>query len=273
MQTRIQTQNFSNGRAVRFHLLKKTYKYPKHIHQFAELIIPLENELEICVEGKSEILAPGNAAFVFPFQTHSFNSDKTNHLAILSFSESIIPDFFKQLNGMIGTRSVFTPRESSLKILIERMSENDDFELLDVKGCLYLILSDYVQSAELCQASTGNDLAIKVVNYIKDNLTENITLNGIAKTLNYNPNYLSKCIAERFGINLCTLIANIRADKAKYLLFETDKSGLEICYECGFGSERTFHRQFKAITGKTPSEYRSSLAFRTHINNGVIKYF
>ena len=38
-------------------------------------------------------------------------------------------------------------------------------------------------------------------------------------------------------------------DMARKLLVETDKPCLDICYECGFNSERNFERCFKKITG------------------------
>ena len=40
------------------------------------------------------------------------------------------------------------------------------------------------------------------------------------------------------------------------MLEATDKSSNQIAIECGFGSERTFHRQFKAYCGRAPQEYR-----------------
>ena len=269
----IQSQNFSTERAVRFQLLKKVYVYPKHIHQFAELVIPLENELKISVNGKEELLNVGDAAFVFPFQPHSYFSSKVNKLAIFVFSPYIIPDFFSKTENQVGTRAVFKPKDSTLRMFRDRILEKGDLELFDIKGCMYLILSDFLDSVELCESPTGNTIAVGVVNYIQENLTKNITLPGIAKALGYNPNYLSQCIADIFGINLCSLVASIRADKARYLLYETNKTALEICYECGFGSERSFHRQFKAITGRTPKEYREFMKYRGKMNHGVIKYF
>ena len=273
MQTRVQSQNFSNERVVKFQMLEKVYSYPKHIHQFAELVIPIENELEISVEGKREILKPGDAAFVFPFQPHSYKSSKVNKIAIFVFSPYIVPDFFNKTDKKVGTRAVFTPKESTLAMFRDRIFGKEDMELFDIKGCIYLMLNDFLESVELCESPAKNEIATGVVSYIRENLTENITLSQIAKTLGYNPNYLSQCISDVFGTNLCSLIANIRVDKARYLLFETDKTGLEICYECGFGSERSFHRQFKAITGRTPKEYRNFFESRAKIRHGTIKYF
>lgn len=273
MKAIVQSQNFSNERVVRFQLLNKIYTYPTHIHQFAELVIPLENELEISVDDKTEILSPGDAAFVFPFQPHSYKSNKVNKLAIFVFSPYMIPDFFNQTGDKVGTRAVFTPKNSTLEMFRERIIGRNNMELFDIKGCAYLILSDFLESVPLCDSPSKNEIAVSVVSYVRENLSGDITLSKIAKSLGYNPNYLSGCISDLFGTNLSMLIASIRVDKARHLLFETDKTGIEICYECGFGSERSFHRQFKAITGRTPMEYRHSFKGRGKINHGILKYF
>lgn len=272
MKTRIQSQNFGTERAVRFQLLDKVYTYPMHMHQYAELVICLGSPLSITVDGHTEELTQGKAAFVFPFQPHSYRSNCENHLALFVFSPSMIPDFFNNTIDKVGVGSVFTPKESTMAMFRDRIFEKGEFELFDIKGCIYLMLSDFLENTELRESSQDSSIAVGVVNYINKHITEKITLSTIAKTLGYNPNYLSQRIGDLFGINLCSLISNIRADKAKYLLIETKKTGLEICYECGFGSERSFHRQFKEITGSTPKEYRAKFTV-SKINHGIIKYF
>ena len=272
MKTRIQSNNFGTERAVRFQMLEKVYNYATHIHQYAELAIPLSGALEITVENRTQRLAPGQAAFVSPFQPHSYKSSEINKLAIFVFSPSMLPDLFNKTHGKVGKATVFTPKQSTLALFEERIFDREDFDLFEIKGILYLTLSDYLCATELYENSVDGTLSAEIVAYISEHITNEITLGALSKTLGYNQNYLSGRIKEIFGINLCTLIASIRADKAKYLLIETDKTGLEICYECGFGSERSFHRQFKTITGFTPKEYRSGLIYNK-VNYGVIKYF
>ena len=272
MPIRIQSRNFGTERAVRFQMLDKIYTYPTHMHQYAELAICLGDSLNVTVNGKTECLSEGEAAFVFPFQPHSYFSKSRNKLALFVFSPSMIPDFFNTVAGKVGSSAVFSPKESTLAMFRSRILEKADFELFDIKGCLYLVLSDFLEKTELCEATTDNSIAIGVVDYINKHIADKITLSDISRELGYNQSYLSERIGELFGINLCSLIANIRADKARYLLVETKKTGLEICYECGFGSERSFHRQFKEITGSTPKEYRSKFQV-SKINHGTIKYF
>ncbi len=271
---RVQSENFGNMRAIRFQMLTKQYIYPTHLHQYAELVIPLEGDLTVTVDGRMELLKAGKAAFICPFQPHSYHSSVVNKLALFVFSASMLSDFFTVFDGMVGNRTVFDPSEATLDAFKKRIYENPDFDLYDAKGCLYLALGDYLRGTELIPGFEDNNIAARVVSYINENITEKITLTDIARSVGYNPNYLSGCLQKIFGMNLCTLIASIRADKAKYLLWESEKTGLEICFECGFGSERSFHRQFKAITGKTPKEYKSQYVAKSEsINRGIIKYF
>ena len=71
-----------------------------------------------------------------------------------------------------------------------------------------------------------------------------------------NRNYLSKLFKEQQNINLHDFINEIRVQKAKSLLANTNMSLGEICDSTGFGSYRTFTRVFKQIEGVTALEYK-----------------
>jgi transcriptional regulator GlxA family with amidase domain len=51
-----------------------------------------------------------------------------------------------------------------------------------------------------------------------------------------------------------------RVERAMFLLVQTDRSVTEICFDVGFASLGTFSRTFRAIVGKSPSEYRLDTA-------------
>ncbi|WP_370733789.1 helix-turn-helix domain-containing protein [Paenibacillus dakarensis] len=51
-------------------------------------------------------------------------------------------------------------------------------------------------------------------------------------------------------------INRLRINKALWMLAESKLSILDISYECGFDSIRSFNRVFKQIMNTTPTEYK-----------------
>ena len=51
-----------------------------------------------------------------------------------------------------------------------------------------------------------------------------------------------------------------RVERAMFLLREGDGSVTDVCFAVGFNSLGTFSRTFKAIVGRSPSEYRRESA-------------
>lgn len=269
----IQSQNFSNEPEVRYQLTDRQYKLSNHIHQFAELLILLEGELDITVDGNTERILPGQAAFVYPFQKHGYYSDTVNRIALFTFSPALLPDLFKATDGTVGKSAVFTPDPSTLSAFKSKIIERDDFSQSSIKGCLYLAAGDYTEQTEFVKTSSQNNMSVAVITYINEHMTEELTLTSIANALGYSPKYLSNCIGKLFDMNLPTLIAAVRVNKAKYLLRETDKTGLEIMAECGFSTERSFHRQFKAVIGRSPKYIRRNYYKGAAIDQGIVKKF
>ena len=256
MKFRVQSDNFSNERTLKYQLIKRKYRFAPHIHQYAELVIPRSGTLTITVDDKTEQLSVGDAALIFPCQVHSYNSNEYNELDIFVFSPTLLPELLKGIDGMVGDSAVFTPHRSSLDILRSKIIENENFSVLDFKGALYLLLSDYFKCVSLGKSMKRYKLSAEIVKYICDNLSEKITLADISNKLGYAKSYVSSEIRSFFGDNLATLVSVIRLEKATRALCHTEKPCSEIALEFGFGSERSFCRQFKSIIGNTPTEYR-----------------
>ena len=81
MKLRVQSYNFSTENMIKYQMVKRKYHYAPHIHQFAELVIPIKGSLYISVNDVTEKLSVGQAAFVLPFQPHSYTSEEYNELA------------------------------------------------------------------------------------------------------------------------------------------------------------------------------------------------
>jgi len=77
-----------------------------------------------------------------------------------------------------------------------------------------------------------------------------------ASRLNLSPNYLSDMLNKLTGKTTQEYIHLQLVDKAKSLLWSTEKSISEVAYDLGFEHPSHFTKIFKAKTGKSPSEYR-----------------
>lgn len=98
--------------------------------------------------------------------------------------------------------------------------------------------------------------ADRIIEYIQDNLTRNLTYADICKELNYHKNSINKYIKQATGMSFAEYYISLRINKACQLLSMSEKTIGEIAEECGYSSVHFFSRQFKQKTGITPSDYR-----------------
>ena len=85
----------------------------------------------------------------------------------------------------------------------------------------------------------------------------------MAKTLGYNEKYLSHTLHNLTGIHFRRFVSFYRINCAKRLLVDDRCMNVsEIATNCGFNALNTFNREFKAIVGMTPGEYRKGYQHR-----------
>ena len=126
-----------------------------------------------------------------------------------------------------------------------------------------LISGDRKDEAE-ASSSPQNDMAWSAVKerIIADKLymTEGLTVEQLAGTLGVSKYTLSRCINNIEGVNFNTFIGRMRIDEAQAIMKEKhDIPFAELAITVGFSEQSNFSRQFKAITGFTPSEYRKRI--------------
>lgn len=89
-----------------------------------------------------------------------------------------------------------------------------------------------------------------------------LSLSILSTTLNVHPNYLSQVINEKENKNFFDYINNLRVEEFKKLVALPSNSQftiMSIAYECGFNSKSSFNKNFKKVTGQSPSTYLAEL--------------
>ncbi len=95
--------------------------------------------------------------------------------------------------------------------------------------------------------------------YMEANYPNDISLDGLARTLDFSPYYLSKLFKQHFGVSFIEYLTDLRVRVAKEYLADPTKSVREVGELVGYPNGNYFVKMFKKKTGLTPTEYRNSL--------------
>jgi AraC-like DNA-binding protein len=92
--------------------------------------------------------------------------------------------------------------------------------------------------------------------YLKPELTSQ----DLAEQLNISSKVLSQVINQGFNKNFFDYVNSYRCEKVKQLLLSADKkiTIIEAMYMSGFNSKSSFNKEFKKLTGQTPSEFKKN---------------
>ena len=96
----------------------------------------------------------------------------------------------------------------------------------------------------------------KSLSYIKEHLTEDLSLDKVAKSVSFSPIHFHNTFKTAVGKTLRDYIEEQRIKKATNLLLTTNYSLTQIAYECGFSSQSYFSYVFKKRYGVSPNKFR-----------------
>lgn len=147
--------------------------------------------------------------------------------------------------------------EASLSIHIPTP---DHFETINELNEVFFSLFDDIQMKLSMKRSTKQgDLIRKINDLIQTEYANpNLSLNWIADELDMSSIYLSRVYKQQTLATIVDVINNVRMERAKEHLENTDLSIVDIAVKSGYTSSSYFHRMFKKSFGVTPSDYRKT---------------
>lgn len=100
------------------------------------------------------------------------------------------------------------------------------------------------------------DIMQKVVNFVRDNYKNRITLEDAAAFVGLSRNYLSGIIKEELGMPFSDYVHSVRVEKSKELLPNPALGLAEIADLVGYSDQSYYTKAFTRITGVSPGKYR-----------------
>lgn len=142
--------------------------------------------------------------------------------------------------------------DGSLDALYSQIPVFNSVQLSSLKNLLCNMLFSNAIEIE------NTNVAENIRDYIEENISDNITAEGICKRFFVSRNYLYKTFKQNFGCTPVEYITDCRLVKAKKLLKESKEPVYAICEKVGIHNYTYFCNLFRKKTGTTPIEYRKS---------------
>lgn len=92
--------------------------------------------------------------------------------------------------------------------------------------------------------------------YIHENYMFDISMQDMARMMNYSEAYFCKLFKQCFNKNFTSYLTEFRVAEAKKMLEEPTVNVKEIGKAVGYADSNYFAKVFKRITGQSPTEYR-----------------
>ncbi len=151
-------------------------------------------------------------------------------------------------------------RLDQLKNLLVEMVDNQEVNHVTQYHLAITLLSAMVDVNPLVQYeisyATQLSASQKIIQYIEDNINEDISLDSLANFMGMSIATLKRRLSAE-GMSFSQLLKIKRVTYAATQLRVSRKSITEIAYESGFKSAAHFSTAFKAVHNITPKEFRN----------------
>lgn len=199
-----------------------------------DLNLPEKNGFEICEILKKDL--------------------RTSHIPIIILTASDDQDSY--LKALESGADVFLTKPFSLKVLVQ-----------SIKGLLFNReklrfyysnnIANIVNNEDVNFGTSEQNFLRKLNELIGSNIDNSIySVEDLAKDLNISRIQLYRKVKAILGISVSDHVNNIRLDKSKELLLNSNQTISEIAYAVGFSSPNYFSTTFKNKFGLSPKEFK-----------------
>jgi len=146
--------------------------------------------------------------------------------------------------------------EKSLEEINSEYNKKEAMYDIRCSNILSSVLTRAVIRAGQESGSKAETLAGRVIEYIRENYSREITLEMLGEEFGYHPNYLGAVFVRQTGKPIYSYLVDYRIEQAISLLENTSSSVSEISALVGFCDISHFSKIFKRRTGYSPSAFR-----------------
>ena len=248
-----------------------------HSHEFFELVF-IEHGIALhSHEGNTQILTTGDVFIILPGEVHSYISANNTSLYNCLFTMDALTGHEKELREIEGLCWLLDGRKKFQRVHAG-LAETQELILnlekmiweglnhtvgckLKLKSLFYGLLVTYARLySSSALSSKGTHANFKpiydTVAYIEEHYKDDVSLEELSRLAGLSMGYLSKQFKNLLGSTPAEYARNFRMAKAAELLRIENHSVAQVAEMLGFQDISLFSRQFKQVTGITPSGFK-----------------
>ena len=267
---------------VHYFEYSKRFSFTGESHDFWELVYADKGDVTVFADDKSFVLEQGNVIFHKPNEWHNVRANGVDaaNITIITFaSPSKAMSFFENKILSVGqkqkellskivseyTNAFNTPLNDPYTTHLERRSDAAvaSEQLIKLFLCEFLILflrNDPSGRQRTVRSIHSSDATLNLlINYMEQNITKTVTLKELMEYSGTNRTAIENIFRENLGKGAVEYFLILKIELAKKYLREDNYNITQISEILGYSSIHYFSRQFKKITGMTPTEYLLSI--------------
>lgn len=238
-----------------------------HYHHHFELYYLEDGKRLHMLEDNIYQTNPGDIMLFAPFvMHHSYSADDKSdfqRIALYFTPESIedplVLEKLKEGSGLYHLDSKFGKYlHGMLGMLLLEQNNKDALHDATMKALLNIIVISLLKTGIHVSKPEPQTLVGRLIDYIDNHYMDEIKLDDLAEHCYVSKYYLCHEFKKYTNRTINQYINATRILYAQQKIMEGNSNFTEIAAECGFASCTHFGRTFKAVTGTTPSEFKSN---------------
>jgi AraC-like DNA-binding protein len=220
----------------------------------------------IKVRHSSEHIEAGDFFVCFPEEDTSISNigDKYMNITWVSFSGYLIENYLHRA-GISSLHPSITDGEgyigqkmSHLYATSLKMPNRYCKMVADMYNIFGYLLDMSSQRAFVDENMNAEFYALSAIDYVERTCGEGLTVEELAEKMQLSRKELDRVFSSVLNISPKKYIISVRIERACTALRKTSESIAEIAETVGYANQFYFAKEFKRLTGMTPSQYRNS---------------
>lgn len=268
--------------SVHYFEFSKDYKFSGEKHDFWEFVYIDKGEATIIADKNELKLKQGDIIFHKPNEWHNIYSNGViaPNIAIASFEcKSEAMKFFENKILQAGqeqkrliskiiseyTNAFSTPLDNPFTNRMYRKKTpligSEQLIKQYLSELLILFLRDNYDPRQFSsiKLNHSNSVLNTITNYMLDNIDKNITIEDLVKYTGISKTVLANVFKTHLNSGVIEYFITLKTEVAKKYLREENYNISQISEKLGYSGIHYFSRQFKKVTGMSPTQYAKSI--------------